>query len=247
MKYIIGNLKMNFSYDEAKNYFEELKKDSTTSANYVGVCVPSIYLELAVNIFKNSNVAVGAQNIFYENSGAYTGEISVPMIKSMGCQLALVGHSERRAKFGETNEDVNKKMQACFNAAITPILCVGETLAEREDGKTLVVIEEQLSAALKEIKDLSQKTFFIAYEPVWAIGTGVSATTQDAKSVISHIKQFMISNFGENNSLQVLYGGSLTASNAKDILNGPEIDGGLVGGASLKVESFNGIYNFNQT
>lgn len=240
MKYLIGNHKMNLSDKELKVYFKNLKKIAKQSDNFVGVCVPSVYLPLANKMCKGTKINFGAQNMFYEDKGAYTGELSANMLKDYKTQMVILGHSERRHIFGETDEMVNKKVLKALEAGLTPILCIGETQEERETKQTNKVLKKQLVGALKGVGAESLNKILFAYEPVWAIGTGVSATKADAEKTIKHVKEVVAKLYDLEtlDQIVVLYGGSLNAKNVDEILSQPHIDGGLIGGASLKVEEF---------
>lgn len=240
MKYLIGNHKMNLSKTELIKYFKDLKKVAKQSDNFVGVCLPSVYLDLAQKMCKHTKIHYGAENMFYKESGAYTGEISANMLKDFDTEMVILGHSERRSIFGETDDVVNEKVLVALEKGLTPILCIGETKDQRENKETNKVLKKQLTKGLKGItkEDLSKVIF--AYEPVWAIGTGVSATKEDAEKTIKHIKETIakLYDLPTLDGIVVLYGGSLNGKNVNDILSQPHIDGGLIGGASLKVSEF---------
>ena len=189
---------------------------------------------------------LGAQNCHWEPEGAYTGEISPLMLKDVGCEFVLVGHSERRHLFGESDETVGKKIRACFQYSLTPILCIGEKLSERESGLTFDVVKRQLSFAIQNLTDVQVSQLIIAYEPVWAIGTGKTASPGQAQEVHSLIRKFLSETFNENvaNQVRILYGGSVKPENVDELMAQIDIDGTLVGGASLKVESFARIVNY---
>lgn len=244
MKYIIGNHKMNLDYATLETYLKNLKKVAKTSENQVGVCVPYVYLDLAKKVLKKSNVWYGSQNMYFENSGAYTGEVSATMLNDFNCNMVILGHSERRHIFGETNADVNKKVVAALNNNLTPILCVGETLEERNQKQTKKVILAQLKQGLKGIELNNAKNIIFAYEPVWAIGTGVSATATDAESVCCYIKQQLNKLYNTDFNFVVLYGGSMSEKNVNELLKCPSIDGGLIGGASLTIEKFKPLVDY---
>jgi triosephosphate isomerase len=196
-------------------------------------------LDPVSQVVRDSRVALGAQNLFWEKEGAYTGEISADMLVAAGCQYVIIGHSERRQYFGETDETVNKKIRAAIDAGLIPVLCVGETEAEREAGQTFSVLDKQVKKGLDKYfaKDLG--TLVIAYEPVWAIGTGKTASPEQAQDVHAFIRSRIASHSAEAaDGIQILYGGSVNAANAADLLAKPDIDGGLIGGASLKVDDF---------
>ena len=240
--YLIGNQKMNMSYAELEPYLEKLAEIASTSSNVVGVCVPSVYLDLTKYALEGSKVLYGAQNMYYKDSGAYTGEISANMLNDFNCDLVIIGHSERRAYFNETDEDVNLKVKKALESGITPIVCFGETLEERDGGMAHSVVEKQLVGALQDLEVEDVERIIFAYEPVWAIGTGVSATSEQAEEMIAFAKRLISDEFGIKSSI-VLYGGSLKPSNAEDILSKPSIDGGLIGGACLKLSDFENLIN----
>lgn len=246
MKYIIGNHKMNLDYATLEQYLKDLKKVAKNSGNQVGVCVPYVYLDLAKKVLKNSNVWYGAQNMYYAPKGAFTGEVSASMLNDFNCNMVILGHSERRHIFGETNADVNKKVVVALNSNLTPILCVGETLDERNNKQTKKVILSQLKQGLKGIELEDAKKIIFAYEPVWAIGTGVSATATDAESVCAYVKQQLNKLYNTDYNFVVLYGGSMAANNVCELLNQPNIDGGLIGGASLSIEKFKPLIDYKK-
>lgn len=207
------------------------------------VCPPFTSLFQASEALKNSKISLGAQNLYWEDSGAFTGEISASMLKNAGCQYVIIGHSERRQFFGETNQTVNKKVRKAISAGLLPIVCVGETLAERQAGITEKVVNIQVIEGLAGINSEDMKKVIIAYEPVWAIGTGVTATPEQAEAVHAFIRGLIEKLYNKNiaTSLRIQYGGSMKAENTEELLNQPDIDGGLIGGASLKADSFLGI------
>ena len=200
----------------------------------------------AVSACKGSKIAVGAENVHWAEKGAFTGEITADMLKEIGVTYVIIGHSERRQYFGETDETVNKRTAAALNAGLKVILCVGELLGEREDGVTAEVVRRQTKIALKGIAAEQLKNVIIAYEPVWAIGTGKTATAQDANDTIKVIRDCVAELYGKKaaNAIRIQYGGSMKPSNASELMAQPEIDGGLIGGASLKAEDFSKIVNF---
>lgn len=241
--HLIGNIKMNFTKDEANEYLTELKALAEGTDHTVGVAMPSVYLHLASDIIGDSKTLLGAQNVNYNNFGAFTGEINAEMIKDFNVNFALVGHSERRSLFKELDEDVNKKVKELLKHNITPIVCVGETLQEREDNQTEKVLSTQIKKALNEIDLEDAKNIIFAYEPVWAIGTGVSATSSQADEGCLIIKNKVNSLYGSILEPVVLYGGSLNSKNAHELLSCQNINGGLIGGASLKAKTFSDIFN----
>lgn len=201
------------------------------------ICPPFTALAPVYDAIKDSNVRPGAQNMYYEDEGAYTGEISGKFLKAMGCEFVIIGHSERRKYFSESDTDVNKKIKKALSLGITPIVCVGETLEEREKGKTEEVVKKEIIGALQEQTD-KEKIIF-AYEPIWAIGTGKTAQPEDANKIHNLIRNIIKTNFGMDETVvRVLYGGSVNPSNAEALMSQPDIDGSLVGGASLDAKSF---------
>lgn len=211
----------------------------------VALCVPAILIPEMVQAAKGSNIAIGAENVHWAQSGAYTGEISADMLKDYGVKYVIIGHSERRQYFGETDESVNKRTLAALNANLTPIVCVGETLEERESGKTESVLSRQLELGLKGVEDITK--LVIAYEPVWAIGTGKTATDEQAQETIAFIRKKVGELFCPKcaEKLIIQYGGSMNAKNCKGLMAQPDIDGGLIGGASLKLD-FATIVNYDK-
>jgi len=209
----------------------------------VVLCVPSLYVERIARLLSGSRIGIGAQNLFWEDKGAFTGEISGPMLKSVGCQYVIVGHSERRQYFRETNQDVNKKAKAALKTGLTPIVCVGETLQQREEGVTEAVVTTQVRECFEGFAEEEMFRTTIAYEPVWAIGTGRTATPQQAEDVQALIRQLLAQRFSAElaDKARILYGGSVTPENSYDLMQQPDIDGALVGGASLKADSFEKI------
>jgi len=230
---------MHKTVQEAVELVRELKElVSDVKDRDILVCPPFTALYAVSRELEGSNIALGAQNMFYEEKGAFTGEISPLMVKDVGCSYVILGHSERRHIFGETDELINKKVLSAVNHGLIPILCVGETLQEREEDKTKEVIERQVKEGLKGLNETSE--FVIAYEPVWAIGTGKTATPELAEKVHSFIREILAEMFGKEkaDSIRILYGGSVKPENAAGLMSQPNIDGSLVGGASLKAESF---------
>jgi triosephosphate isomerase len=221
----------------------ELSKSETSTE--VIVCPPFTSLESASTLLKGSSINLGAQNMHYEDSGAFTGEISAKMLKSVGCQYVILGHSERRTLFGESDEMINKKIKKAVSAGLKPIFCVGETLEERESGSTEKVVETQIRNGLSGLNETELSELIIAYEPVWAIGTGKTATPQQAQDVHQFIRNLISELFSNNfaEKLVVQYGGSVKPDNAAELFSQPDIDGGLIGGASLKADAFLAIVN----
>lgn len=238
--YLIGNMKMNMSLGELEPYFDKITEIANSTTNVVGVCLPSVYLNMAKYMLEGSKVLFGAENMHYADKGAYTGEISAHMLNDFNCDLVIIGHSERRHLFNESLEDVNMKVKKALSEGLTPILCFGETLEERNGGQAYNVVESQLVSALNGVDEEDIGRIIFAYEPVWAIGTGVSATSLQAEEICAFTKKLLKEQFDQNSSI-VLYGGSLKPDNAMDILSKESIDGGLIGGACLKIADFEKI------
>ncbi|MFC1908066.1 triose-phosphate isomerase [Chloroflexota bacterium] len=235
---IAGNWKMNTTVREATELVNEMRQELGNIDNVDKlICPPFISLAAVKELIKGSSIKLGAQNIYFEEKGAYTGEISPLMLADL-CEFVIIGHSERRHYFNESGQIVNKKIQAALKVGLKPILCVGERLEENEDGRTEEVVTKQLKSSLVGIDYLNGLT--IAYEPVWAIGTGKAATSEQANETISLIRRNVTKLYGEGiaQKVRILYGGSVTATNATELMNQPEIDGALVGGASLKTDQF---------
>ena len=245
-KVIAGNWKMNKSPLDVKefmNFFPDLVKDTE---NEVILCVPYIDLHLAMELAKGTNIKIGAQNVHFEEKGAFTGEVSPKMLKDIGVEYVIIGHSERREYYNETDESVNKKLKAAFKYDLKPILCVGETLGQREAGITKDFVTNQVKLALDGLTNDEVKNTIIAYEPIWAIGTGKTASSEDANEVCAWIREEIQNIFGDvSKDVIIQYGGSVKSSNAKELFNMSDIDGGLVGGASLDSEEFAKIVNYN--
>ena len=247
-KVIAGNWKMNMLPGEAIEMINELTPLVKDAKNEVILCVPYIDLFYALLTAQNTNIKIGAQNMHFEESGAYTGEVSGKMLKSINVEYVIIGHSERRQYFAETDETVNKKIKSAFKYGLKPIVCVGETLEQREAGKAVDVITKQTELALVGLSNEQVENTIIAYEPIWAIGTGKTATSEDANNAIKEIRNKISEIYGEETSSKVIiqYGGSVKSSNAKELFNMSDIDGGLVGGASLKAEEFSKIVNYDK-
>ena len=245
-KVIAGNWKMNMLPDETIKYIDELAKLVKDTKNEVILCVPYTDLFYALLTAQNTNIKIGAQNMHYEEKGAYTGEVSGKMLKSINVDYVIIGHSERRQYFNETDESVNKKVKAAFANELKPIVCVGETLGQREENKTVEIITKQVELALKGLTEAQVENTIIAYEPIWAIGTGKTATSEDANNSIKAIRNKIAEIYGQNIADRVIiqYGGSVKSKNAKELFTMSDIDGGLVGGASLEPEEFSKIVNF---
>lgn len=244
---IAGNWKMNKTVSEAVKLVEELKPLIEGASAEVVVCPTFVCLNDLVKTSKNSNIGVGAQNMYYKDSGAYTGEISPVFLKDIGVEYVILGHSERRQYFKEDDSEINKKVVAALDHKLKPILCVGETLKQREAGEAFDVVSAQVKGCLKDLESRNLDDLIIAYEPVWAIGTGKTATSRDANEVIGFIRKQLIELCGNDmaEKTRILYGGSVKSSNIKELMNMSEIDGALVGGASLDAKEFSGIVKFN--
>lgn len=231
---VAGNWKMNKTPKEAAALIEELKPLVANSQNEVVFCPPAVSLAAALEAAKGTNIGIGAQNMYFEESGAFTGEIAPKMLVEMGVKYVILGHSERRQYFAETDETVNKKVLKALEHQLVPIVCVGETLEQREQGITEDLVRLQTKIALQGVSAEAVKTVVIAYEPIWAIGTGRTATNEQAEEVCAAIRKVLKELYGEvAEEIRIQYGGSVKPDNAKDIFAMPNIDGGLVGGASL--------------
>ena len=246
-KVIAGNWKMNMLPNEAIAYIQEFAPLVEKSEAEVILCVPYTDLFYCLLNAQGTNIKIGAQNMHFAESGAYTGEVSGKMLKSIGVEYVIIGHSERREYFAETDETVNKKIKAAFENELKPIVCVGEKLEQREAGITDEIITKQTELALEGLTPEQVKNTIIAYEPIWAIGTGKTATSEDANNSIIAIRNKIKELYGAEVSEEVIiqYGGSVKSSNAKELFSTSDIDGGLVGGASLKPEEFSKIVNYN--
>ncbi len=243
---IAGNWKMNKTPDEARALIEDLKPLVADAEAEVVVCPPFFCLAAAVEAVKGSSIKVGAQNLHFKKSGAYTGEVSADMLTALGVEYVIIGHSERRQYFAETDETVNLKVKAALEAGLKPIVCVGESLSQRENGITKEFVSMQTKLALKGLSADEAKGVVIAYEPIWAIGTGKTATSDEANETIGDIRAALREEFGDAaDEIRIQYGGSMKGSNAKELMAKPEIDGGLIGGASLKAEDFEKVVKFN--
>ena len=243
---IAGNWKMNMTPSQGVKLVEELKPLVSGADCDVVVCVPATDIYAVGQAVKGSNIHLGAQNVHFAASGAYTGEISADMLKELGVEYVVIGHSERRQYFGETDETVNKRTLTAIAKGLIPIVCVGETLKQRESGETEKVLERQIKVGLNGIDDLNK--IVIAYEPVWAIGTGKTATSEQANETIGFIRKTLAENFCKKcaSEVRIQYGGSMKPGNAKELMAMEEIDGGLIGGASLKAADFAAIVNYNK-
>ncbi|MEI8216865.1 MAG: triose-phosphate isomerase [Eubacteriales bacterium] len=245
-KLIAGNWKMFKTVEEAKSFaleFKDLKLDKDIE---IVICPTFISIQKLVEEFKGTNIKIGAQNMHYENSGAFTGEISADMLSELGVEYCIIGHSERRQYFNETDETVNLKLIKSLEKNIIPIVCVGENLEQRESGQAEVIVEAQIVKGLIEIAEKKLEGIIIAYEPIWAIGTGVTATNEQANEMIGFIRKTISKYYSQDacEVVKILYGGSVKPENAKELMNMSEIDGALVGGASLKPLEFSKIINF---
>lgn len=244
-KIIAGNWKMNTTGKEALDLVELLKNDIDTDKSDVVLCVPYVHLNSVANAVKGTKINLGAQNMHFADSGAFTGEISPKMLKEIGVKYVIIGHSERRAYFNETDEVVNKKVIKAINEELIPILCVGESLEERESETTFEIVRLQVKNAFINVAASDAKKVVIAYEPIWAIGTGKTATKEQAQEVCKEIRNVIkeIYNQEVSDEIRIQYGGSVTADTASELFAMPDIDGGLVGGASLKAD-FSKIVNY---
>jgi triosephosphate isomerase len=241
---IAGNWKMFKTGPEAAAVAGQLKALVSHITDVDVMVAPQFAaLSMVAEVLKGSAIALGAQNLFWETEGAYTGELSAPMLKAAGCTHVIIGHSERRQYFGETNETVNKKIKAAFKGGLIPVVCIGESEAEREAEQTFPVVKEQLNVGLEGIDDVGLGQLVVAYEPVWAIGTGKTATSEQAQEVHKFIRDWMDQVGGNSiaKRLRILYGGSVKPTNIAGLMAMDDIDGALVGGASLEAESFAGI------
>jgi len=249
LPFIAGNWKMNKTAGEAVELVRQLKATlSGVKEVEVAVAPPFTALQAVQKELEGSSIRLAAQNLFWEEKGAYTGEISPPMLKELGCRYVIIGHSERRQLFGETDETVNKRMKATLHQGLDPIFCIGETLKEREEERAFAVIGDQLQGGLRGITEEEMDRVVIAYEPVWAIGTGKTATPQQAEEVHAFIRQRLSDLFsnGISEKIRIQYGGSVTPDNVKALMSQKDIDGALVGGASLKPDTFSKIVRFKE-
>ena len=245
---IAGNWKMNKTIAETKAMISELAPLVKDADCDVVLCVPFTDLAAAKKAARGTNIKIGAENVHWAEKGAFTGEISAQMLKELKVDYVIIGHSERRQYFGETDETVNKRVQAALAAKLKPIVCVGETESERESGLTEKVLDKQLIDGLKGFKSKDFDKIVIAYEPVWAIGTGKTATAKDANETIGYIRKVLAKKFHKSiaEKTRIQYGGSMNTKNCKELMAEEEIDGGLIGGASLKAEDFAFIVNYNK-
>ena len=247
-KVIAGNWKMNMLPNEAIKMIDELTPLVKDTKNEVILCVPYIDLFYSILTAQGTNIKIGAQNMHYEESGAYTGEISGKMLKAINVEYVIIGHSERRKYFNETDEIVNKKVKSALKYGLRPIVCVGETLNQREEGRAEEVIKKQVDDVLEGLTKEQVGSLVIAYEPIWAIGTGKAATSEDANNGAKQIRDEISKTYGQETASRViiLYGGSVNETNAKELFEMSDIDGGLVGKASLNPEEFSKITNYDK-
>jgi len=249
LPFIAGNWKMNKTVGEALDLVRELKNAvSGVTGVEVAVAPPFTALHAVHKELEGSSIGLAAQNLYWEEKGAFTGEISPLMLKELGCQYVIIGHSERRQFFGETDETVNRRIRAALAQRLRVIFCVGETLREREEGKTFSLIERQLEGGLKGLDGQKMGEMVIAYEPVWAIGTGKTATPEQAQEVHRFIRDKIQRLYSRevSENIRIQYGGSVTPENVRSLMNQPDVDGALVGGASLKAESFSKVVRFKE-
>ena len=247
-KVIAGNWKMNKLPNEAMAFIEELAPLVKDTENEVVLCVPYTDLFYSLLTAQGTNIKIGAQNMHYEEKGAYTGEVSAEMLKAIGVEYVIIGHSERREYFNETDETVNKKLKKALAVGLKPIVCVGEKLEQRGNGEAKLIVTTQTRLALEGLNAEEVKNTIIAYEPIWAIGTGKTATKEDANETIKWIRDEISKIYGKDVASCVIiqYGGSVKSGNAKDLFTMSDIDGGLVGGASLDAPEFSKIVNYNK-
>ncbi len=243
---IAGNWKMHKTIAEALQFVDQIKNEVEGTDVEAVICAPFTLLKDIKEAVKGTNIKVGAQNMHYEEKGAFTGEVSAPMLKELDMDYVIIGHSERRQYFNETDETVNKKVKQAFAYDITPIMCVGETLEQREADKTKDIVKNQTQKGLADVKPDQVKSLVIAYEPIWAIGTGKTASSQEANEVIAYIREVVKEMYSEEISeeVRIQYGGSVKPSNVEEIMNESDIDGALVGGAALEATDFIALVNF---
>lgn len=245
---IAANWKMHKTAGEARTFVGDFApRVAGITETEIVICPPFTSLVAVGEGIRGTNIALGAQNLYHEPQGAYTGEISAPMLRDLGCQYVIIGHSERRQYFGETDDSVTQKVKAAYAHGLTPILCVGETLQERDAGETRLVVRRQTEKPLVVLSAEQAARLVIAYEPVWAIGSGRAATPEDANEVSAYIRRIIANIFGDQvaGAVRIQYGGSVKPANIGQFMAQPDIDGALVGGASLEAESFAGIVKYN--
>ena len=239
---VAGNWKMNTTRSSGEELAGALAENAASPEDGVEVlvCPPNVYLDAISGRTSGSAVQLGAQDVYFEESGAFTGEVSVGMLKDIGCDSVIIGHSERRHVLGETDEVINRKVKAAIAGGLRAVLCVGELLSDREAGNTESVLDTQMAGGLADISEADVKDIVIAYEPVWAIGTGVTATTEQAESAHLHLRNWLAANYTAETAdqIRILYGGSVKPDNAEALMGQPNVDGALVGGASLKPDLF---------
>ncbi|MEA3475228.1 MAG: triose-phosphate isomerase [Candidatus Cloacimonadota bacterium] len=247
---ISGNWKMNKTVEEANDFFQGISdwEKNFKHNNQILIFPPNLYIQNALKILSKNSIDIGVQNIYYKDFGAYTGEISPKMILSIGCKYSLVGHSERRKIFHETDEDINRKVTSLISNGLNVVMCIGETEEQRLAEKTEKVLEKQLSLGLKDISDKDMENIVIAYEPVWAIGTGKTATPEIAEQAHKFIRDWLSQKFGKKiaDETSILYGGSIKVSNIGELIAQEDIDGGLIGGASLNLNDFKKIIEISE-
>jgi triose-phosphate isomerase len=243
---IIGNWKMNKDLDEAKKLVKEIVSEKLDNNVEKVVCVPFVYVTEVRKLLEGTDVGLGAQNMFFETKGAFTGEISPVMLKSCGVSYVILGHSERRTIFNETDEIINKKVKSALQYKLIPILCCGETLEERNLGIEKDIVEKQIRNTLDDISVNDIEKVIIAYEPIWAIGTGLTASSDDAENMIKFIREILYDIYGNlSENIRIQYGGSVKPNNIKDLMQKENVDGALVGGACLESTSFCELINYN--
>lgn len=243
---IIGNWKMNKDLDEAKELVKEIVSEKLDNTVEKVVCVPFVYVTEVNKLLEGSDVGLGVQNMYFENKGAFTGEISPLMLKSCGVSYVILGHSERRTIFNETDEMINKKVKSALQNKLIPILCCGETLEERNLGVEKEVVEKQIRNTLEGISETDIEKVIIAYEPIWAIGTGLTASSDDAENMIKFIREILYDIYGNlSENIRIQYGGSVKPNNIKDLMQKENVDGALVGGACLESANFRALINYN--
>lgn len=243
---IAGNWKMHMTISEGLKFIEDLKSYNLSDEVDAVICAPFTLLKDLVLAAKGSNIKIGAQNMHYEDKGAYTGEVSSDMLKEIGVEYVIVGHSERRQYFADTNETVNKKVIKALSAGLTPIMCCGESLEERQAEKTFDKVKEQTIEGFKNVSPSDAKKVIVAYEPIWAIGTGKTASSEDANEVVSYIRRVLNDMYSEDvaEGIIIQYGGSVKPDNVAELMGMSDIDGALVGGASLKSDDFVKLINY---
>ncbi|SMO68672.1 triose-phosphate isomerase [Fodinibius sediminis] len=243
---VAGNWKMNCGPEETKKLLQGIKNSGISIPETIDVlvCPPMISLTVASDELKDAaGIALGAQNVHYEDNGAYTGEVSTQMLNEVDCEYVIIGHSERREYFGETDQTVNAKVKKSLSDGLRPVICVGESLKQRKAGEHQLIVRKQVEAALTEVDEEDAEDLVVAYEPIWAIGTGETATPDQAQEMHKMIRGVLSDLYASNvaDNIQLLYGGSMKPHNAEELLSQPDVDGGLIGGASLKADSFTEI------